>query len=415
MPQKVFFKTFGCRTNFFDEQVMIANLKDYNVVRSEDEADIVVINSCTVTNGADVNVRQYLNRLEKKNKTVFFTGCGSEFQGKAFFDEGRMQGVFGHSEKESINEHLKSLSRFYKPGNKKHMDTTLVEKFVGKSRAFIKIQEGCDFTCSYCIIPAARGGARSQSEEKILNQITRLAEEGYSECILTGTNVGSYGKDTGSSLAQLIRKIGDIKGIKRVRLGSIEPSQLDSELMELLDAPYMSRHMHIAIQHSSNSMLERMQRINRFESDLVLFETLADKGFAIGTDYIVGHPGEDEQCWEEAWRNIQQMPLTHLHLFTYSIRENTPAASMTPQVNGAVAKERYRMLQSWVEEQNRNFRQKNRIPLDVLVENHQENRASGLDQFFNRMEISGKIPEAKQWLRLNEYEVNHEKNLAEIQ
>lgn len=409
---KVCFKTFGCRTNAFDTQVMMQNLHGYEVTHKESEADIIIINSCTVTNGAERGVRQYLNRIEQEKKKVYFTGCGIEGQGAKFLEEGRLNGVFGHSEKERIGELLESGQTFYLPGNKESMDSTLVEQMVGKTRAFLKIQEGCDFSCAYCIIPSVRGGARSQKESRILDQVRKLADSGYSEVVLTGTNTGSYGKDSGTSLAQLIKAMANINGIRRIRLGSLEPSQVDDALIDLLDAPFMAKHLHIALQHSSDTMLEIMNRKNRIATDVKLFEKIADKNVALGTDYIVGHPGESEAVFEEAWQNFKELPLTHIHLFTYSMRDGTPSAKRKDTVIQQIAKERLSRLKQYVGAQNIRFRQQNRAPLRVLLEQGKNGVHGGLDQFFNRIEICGTIPENDSWLTVHEYEVLNEKNLA---
>ena len=154
-----------------------------------------------------------------------------------------------------------------------------MEEFVGKSRAFIKIQEGCDFRCSYCIIPSVRGDARSHREETILEQVTKLAANGFGEFILTGTNVGSYGQDHNTSMAKLLKKMSTIRGVRRIRIGSLEPIQVDDEFMELLDEPWMAKHLHIALQHTSDKMLEIMNRRNTFATDIELFNKIVINDF----------------------------------------------------------------------------------------------------------------------------------------
>ncbi|MFY9082209.1 MiaB/RimO family radical SAM methylthiotransferase, partial [Aliarcobacter butzleri] len=322
---KVYFKTFGCRTNVFDTQVMMSNLKDFEVTLDENEANIVVINSCTVTNSADSTARTYINSLKKlpQNPRVIFTGCGVWTKGETLFKENKVDSLFGHSQKENINDLLLNEERFFEAGDLTHIDKTIVEEFVGKSRAFIKIQEGCDFRCSYCIIPYVRGDARSYSEDKILEQVTTLATNGFGEFILTGTNVGSYGKKQHTSLAKLLKKMSLIKGVRRIRMGSIEPIQIDDEFKEIINEPFMAKHLHIALQHTSKEMLKIMNRRNKVLSDLELFEFLRENGYALGTDFIVGHPGETEALWKEAMENLHRFPLTHVHAFTYSKRDGT--------------------------------------------------------------------------------------------
>ncbi|MFA6741988.1 MAG: tRNA (N(6)-L-threonylcarbamoyladenosine(37)-C(2))-methylthiotransferase MtaB [Arcobacteraceae bacterium] len=411
---KVYFKTFGCRTNVFDTQVMMSNLKDFEVTQNEKDADVVVINSCTVTNSADSTARGYISGLKKlpKDPRVVFTGCGVWTKGEALFKEDKVDSLFGHSEKENINELLLNESRFFQAGDLTHIDETIVEEFIGKSRAFIKIQEGCDFRCSYCIIPYVRGDARSYTEDKILEQVTTLAANGFGEFILTGTNVGSYGKKQHTSLAKLLKKMSLIKGVRRIRMGSIEPIQIDDEFKELINEPFMAKHLHIALQHTSKEMLQIMNRRNKVLSDLELFEFLSSNGYALGTDFIVGHPGETDELWAEAMQNLYKFPLTHVHAFTYSKRDGTPSATMKPQIKGDIAKIRYNELVSIIDEKNFNFRKNNTQKLEILVESVKNGKYLGLDQFFNQIEIDSPVDLVGDWVFIDDYEVKANKNVA---
>lgn len=414
MKPKVFFKTFGCRTNLFDSQVMMGALHDYDITENEAEADIVIVNSCTVTNGADVSVRGYINQLDKQGKKLFLTGCGAHTKGESLFNAGKVQGVFGQSEKTRINTLLSSESRFYQIGDLNYVDDAIVEEFVGKSRAFIKIQEGCNFRCSYCIIPYVRGDARSLDEARILEQVSRLAANGFGEFILTGTNVGSYGQGEGRNIAELMKKMALIRGVRRIRVGSLEPIQINESFREILDEPWLERHLHIAIQHASDEMLRLMNRRNRTRSDIELFAMLHEKGFALGTDFIVGHPGESDALWEEAMGNLRLLRLTHIHPFTYSKRDGTPSASMKPEVNGAVAAARMAELNALVAQNNRAFRERVTTPLEVLVESGENGIYSGYDQYFNKTVIESAEDISGDWITLEHYEVHDEHNLARV-
>ncbi|MCE3039847.1 tRNA (N(6)-L-threonylcarbamoyladenosine(37)-C(2))-methylthiotransferase MtaB [Helicobacter anatolicus] len=414
---KVYFKTFGCRTNLFDTQVMRENIKNFVVTENEDEADIVIVNSCTVTNGADAGVRSYVNKIYRSGKKIYFTGCGVKTQGKQLFDKNLIFGSFGHTYKENIDKFLQESQRFFyeESSNANHIDKTLVSEFVGKVRAFIKIQEGCDFACSYCIIPAVRGVARSYAQDKVLQQVGVLAQNGVSEIVLTGTNVGSYGKDLGSSIAKLIKEIAKINGIKRIRVGSLEPSQIDEEFLELLESEFLERHLHIALQHSSDQMLKIMNRHNRVKTDRELLEKIANKGFAIGTDFIVGHPGETDDVWNEAFLNLQALPLTHVHPFIYSVRDNTPSAKMKNTIHGDVAKARLHQVNDLIMQKNLEFRNKMAgEELQVLVESGEGGIYSGLDQFFNRIKIRSQQDLKNNWINLTTYEIEIKGNSAEI-
>jgi threonylcarbamoyladenosine tRNA methylthiotransferase MtaB len=415
MKPKVYFKTFGCRTNVFDSQVMMSRLEDFEVTQDEGAADIVVVNSCTVTNGADTGVRGYINAQERQGRTVLLTGCGAHTKGESLFGAGKVQGVFGQSEKAKINELLQRTERFYELGDLEFIDNNIVEQFVGKSRAFIKIQEGCSFRCSYCIIPYVRGDARSVDEQVILDQVTRLAANGFGEFILTGTNIGSYGQGENRSIATLLKKMSMIRGVRRIRLGSLEPVQITDAFKEILDEPWLERHLHIALQHTSKEMLKLMNRRNKFEEDLKLFSALADKGFALGTDFIVGHPGETPERWEEAWRHLKQLPLTHVHAFTYSKRDGTPSAAMKPEISGAVAKERLAQLTALVDANNLAFRQRHHTGLDVLVESMTDDgRYQGYDQYYNKIIVQSDADLEGNWVHIESAEVKTEHNYAVV-
>lgn len=412
--KKVFFKTFGCRTNISDTGVMMQNLKDFELTHDEREADIIVVNSCTVTNGADTGVRSYVNSASKFGAKVIIAGCGAFSKGEELFAKNKVFGVFGHSEKEHINTLLKREERFVQMGDLTSLDDTIVSDYAGKTKAFIKIQEGCDFRCSYCIIPFVRGDARSQDESKIIEQIEKLALNGYGEFVLTGTNIGSYGKDKGTSLGKLVQKIGALKGVRRIRLGSIEPVQIDESFREILAEPWLERHLHIALQHTSQKMLAIMKRRNHVKRDLELFYELSEKGFALGTDFITGHPGESEVIWDEAYATLEQFPLTHIHAFTYSKRDGTPSATMREQVKGDVAKQRLKLVESLVEHKNIAFRQAHHLPLEVLIEEVKEGLYSGYDQYYNKVIIQTSRDILKEWIRVVDYDIRMEANYAKF-
>ncbi|NOX15191.1 MAG: tRNA (N(6)-L-threonylcarbamoyladenosine(37)-C(2))-methylthiotransferase MtaB [Epsilonproteobacteria bacterium] len=414
--KKVYFKTFGCRTNIYDTQIMMQTLskEDFKLVINEDEADMVVVNSCTVTNGADVSARGYINSLNRKGKKVFIAGCGALSKGQELFEKEKVFGVFGHSEKENLNKLLNRVDRFVQIGDLKSLDKTIVEDYLGKSKAFIKIQEGCNFRCSYCIIPYVRGDARSQDESKILEQIEKLAGNGFGEFVLSGTNIGSYGKDKGSSLGVLVQNIGKIRGVRRVRLGSIEPVQIDESFREILNEPWLEKHLHIALQHTNEEMLKIMKRRNHVKDDLALFYELQSLGYALGTDFIVGHPGESEELWRDAMEKIKEFPLTHIHAFTYSKRDGTPSALMNESINGAIAKSRLKELNSIIHNKNIKFREKNRVSLEVLVEEKKDDYYTGYDQFYNKIYIKSQTDITKEWVNIGEYDVKEDANWAKF-
>lgn len=392
----------------FDTQTMIEHIGAYELTNDESVADVVVINSCTVTNGADTGVRQYISKVKSKNNDtkILFTGCGVQTEGKKLFEAGKVDLVFGHSEKTRLTSFFEEPQKLFVEGDKNYIDDSVVTNFEGKTKAFIKIQEGCDFACSYCIIPSVRGHSRAIPARTVIRQIEVLADSGFSEFILTGTNVGSY-RDNDTTLEKLMKAIIDLGLARRVRLGSVEPSQITDEFLDIVSHETFSKQLHIAIQHSSNAMLEMMNRKNRFEDDLRLFERLSRLGFAIGTDYIVGFPGESDAIWDEAAQNLKAMPLTHIHPFVYSKRDGTPAAQLKADVNGNVSKERLHQINEIVAEKNYEFRKKLTVPLIVHVE---DSKMSGFDQFFNK--ITFRAPQECEWVEVREREITMEKTIG---
>ena len=409
---KIYFKTFGCRTNIYDTQLIKSNLKSGEITHDEQGADVVVINSCTVTNGADADVRNYVNKMNRLGKKILLTGCGAVSRGEELYKNGSVFGVFGMSQKEKIDEFLSSRSKFYDIGGLDGIEKNLVSDYEDYTKAFIKIQEGCDFNCSYCIIPSVRGRSRSSSEDAILKEAASLAANGFNEIVLTGTNIGSYGKAAGTSLGALLQKLGAIRGIRRIRLGSIEPSQIDASFREILSEPWLERHLHIALQHTSQKMLSIMRRRNSALRDLELFCELAERGFALGTDFIVAHPGESEEIWLEAVENFKKFPLTHLHAFIFSPRQGTASASLKGRIDGKTAKARLKMLQNITALNNYKFRLSHKVPLNVLIERKNGEFYEGYDQFYDKIWIKSDEDLSKKWMEIRDYEVKFDGNFA---
>lgn len=409
---KIYFKTFGCRTNIYDTELM----KKYAgaiSVDNEEEADLIVVNSCSVTNGADSDTRAFIRHIKRLGKRVFLTGCGALSQGQNLLNQNLVDGVFTPSRKSEISKFITKEQKFFETGDINFKENEILSSFENHSKAFIKIQEGCDFACSYCIIPQLRGKSRSIDENLILQEADNLAKNGFNEIILTGTNIGSYGKSENSSLGKLLLKLGKINGIKLIRLGSIEPSQIDESFKEILDEPWLEKHLHIALQHTSQKMLTIMRRRNKALKDLELFLELSQKGFALGTDFIVGHPGESEEIWEEAVENFKKFPLTHIHAFVYSPRKNTHSATLKQEVDGLKAKQRLKILKNITMLNNYNFRLK-KEKLFVNIERKNGEFYEGFDQFYNKNYIKTDKFIDKKIVEVKDYEVKLEANFAEI-
>jgi len=418
----VFFKTFGCRTNIYDTQLMKEGLEKEGkkIAQKEREAKIVVVNSCTVTNSADRELKKYLRHLKKlpTHPKVILIGCGSYTRGKELIETGMVDLVLGHKFKESLFYHLHRQG--IDLGDFNFINRRLVSHFT-TSKGFIKIQEGCNFKCGYCIIPTVRGPSRSVPEEQVTEQVKLLVSNGIREIVLTGINMGSYGKEWGGSLSLLVEKLIKIPRLKRLRLGSLEPTQVDRRLEELLESGILERHLHIALQHTHNQMLRLMKRRNRVETTLPLFERLAGKGIALGTDFIIGHPGESERIWREGLKNFRRYPLTHIHLFRYSPREGTPSAQLDGLINGHTLQQRRKELMEIVHQNNWRFRlqrQLERVPLLVHIEQIKEVKGKrvgiGYDQFFNKTFIEGKGIKKGDWVELLNYRLEKDGNYGKV-
>ncbi len=400
---KIYIKTFGCRSNIFDTELMKNRLSE--IATNEKEADVIIVNSCTVTNFADRDLRQYINKYQ--NKKIILTGCAAYTQGQKLLTDKKVSAVLGHKYKEKIDKFLDFRGIDLGDFDFKNKETL---KEIHKSKAFIKIQEGCDFDCAYCIIPSVRGYSRSIDEKIIINEVKELTLKGIKEFVLTGINMGSYGKDTNTNLSELIKKLSDIRGVKRIRLGSLEPSQIDEELINLTQNGILETHLHIALQHTSDRMLRIMKRRNRISTTLPLFEKLASMGIALGSDIIVGHPGESEEIWEEALENFKKYPLTHIHIFRYSPREGTLSATMKQDVRGDRAKKRAKILEEIVRKNNFDFR-KQKMPLLVHIEDEKNGFLYGYDEYYNKMQLPKQFQKGE-WVRVKNYETKEDINVT---
>lgn len=411
---KIFFKTFGCRTNIYDTELLRAYFSSAEIASSEEEADFVVVNSCTVTNGADSDVRNYLRRIARKEKRAILAGCGAVSKGDELFKERLVWGVLGGENKDKLRGFLQENRPFFALGGLKFNEKKTAVNFDSHTKAFLKIQEGCNFNCSYCIIPQVRGESRSVELAALVKQSKELVANGFSEIVLTGTNIGSFKP----SLGALLQELGKIRGLRRVRLGSVEPSQIDEAFLEVCKEDFVEKHLHIALQHTSEEMLRLMRRRNRTKEDLKLFLKLAQEGFGLGTDYIVAHPGESEQIWQEAVENLQNFPLTHIHAFIFSPRSNTYSQELLNKfgaVNGAIGKQRLNQICELVKAKNLNFRQtqaQNNAALSVLVEKKDGEFYSGFDEFYNKCFVKSEENLSKKWVKVTNFEAKEDGNYA---
>lgn len=345
MP-RVALHTLGCKLNFAETSAIGKQFLDrgFEIVELGEPADVCVINTCSVTERADRECRQLIRRALRTGgkPVVIVTGCYAQLEPEEIASIEGVDLVLGAREKFTILDFLPSLEKSRAPRvHVSGIDT--VDDFGpafsteagNRTRAVLKVQDGCDYTCSFCTIPLARGESRSQSMSATVAQARELVARGYREIVLTGVNVGDYGRKSGDTLPGLLQELVSVDGLNRLRISSIEPNLLTDELLDFVAAnTTMCRHFHLPLQSGSDTVLRRMRR--RYTSanyaDLVrkIRTKIPDAG--IGVDVIVGFPGESEGDFERTYRFLTDLPVSYLHVFTYSERPNTPAASFSDGV-----------------------------------------------------------------------------------
>ena len=351
--KKVAFYTLGCKVNQYETEAMLEMFKEdgYEQVDSEDYADVYVINTCTVTHMSDRKSRQYIRRMKKKNPNAIIAvvGCYSQVSPEEILEIEEVNLVMGTNERRTIVDEIKKLEVV--EGDKKAStvdDIMKVRAFEeieisqsnGRTRAFMKIQDGCDRFCTYCIIPYARGGkVRSRDMESIVNEAKTLAENGYEEVVLTGIHVASYGKDLkeeNTNLLDVIKRVNEIDGIKRIRTSSVEPILFTDEFVnEVSNMEKVMPHYHLSLQSGCDETLKRMNRRYTTEEYKTIVNKLREEipNVAITTDVIGGLPGETEEEFEKTYNFLKDIELSQMHIFKYSPRKGTKAADMENQVS----------------------------------------------------------------------------------
>lgn len=337
---KVGICSLGCKVNIYESELVTNILKNnnYTVVDFEDKADIYIINTCSVTNESDKKSRKMINRAKKNNPAaiIIVMGCYSQVNAEDI----DVDIVLGNKDKSKIVE---IIEEYIKTKQKKKIiyDLTKVDfekmeitNFDSHTRAFVKIQDGCNAFCSYCIIPYVRGRVRSKDPEDVIKEVTTLVEKGYKEIVLTGIHTGRYGTDINTNLEELLNKLVNIPNIYRIRLSSIEINEITPGIKELLkENKVMAKHLHIPLQSGSNKILKLMNRRYNKEEFLSMVDNLRDiPDISLTTDLIVGFPNEGEEEFNETIDTLKKIGFTKIHTFPYSKRKGTPAAIMDNQV-----------------------------------------------------------------------------------
>ncbi len=367
MKKKVAFYTLGCKVNQYETNAMEKIFKSggYEVVPFEEYADVYVINTCTVTSVGDKKSRQMLRRAKGQNENAIIAavGCMAQISPDEIEKLGIADVIVGTNHKSEILSAIENAGRekawlIDDVSKTKIFEETPLDTFEGRERAYIKIQEGCDRFCSYCIIPYARGAVRSRSEAEILAEARRLGEAGFCEIVLTGIHVASYGRGTDKNLASLLKKLSEIESIERIRTSSIDPLAFTDEFIDTVASlPKVCPHFHISLQSGSEEVLRKMNR--RYTPDMY-YEILCKlrakiPDVAITTDVITGFPYETEEEFLKSCAFVEKCDFASVHVFPYSERRGTPAASFPCSVPKNVRAERAKKMANIAEKSKLSF------------------------------------------------------------
>ncbi len=367
----VAFHTLGCKVNHYETEGIWQKFKaqGYERVDFDDQSDVYVVNTCTVTNTGDKKSRQVIRRAVRKNPegVICVTGCYAQTSPGEIMEIPGVDIVVGTQGRDKMIEHIEEFKVKKEPINgvsnimkNRVFEEMDVPAFTDRTRASLKIQEGCNNFCTFCIIPWSRGLLRSRNPEDVMKQAQQLVDAGYKEIVLTGIHTAGYGEDMQDyNFAKLLRELeNNVRGLKRIRISSIEASQITDEVIQVLDeSEKIVRHLHIPLQSGSDSVLKRMRR--KYSSDF--YRSKIDKvkkalpNLAITSDVIVGFPGETEEEFMETYRFIQEIGYSELHVFPYSKRTGTPAARMTDQVDDETKNERVHRLITLSDQQAKEY------------------------------------------------------------
>lgn len=370
MNKKIAFITLGCKVNLYDTEAMaeLFTEKGYEVVDFEEYADVYLINTCTVTNLGDKKSRQMIRRAKRinPNSVVVATGCYAQVASEEVAKIEGINIVIGTKNRSEIVETVENyvaengvVNNVSDIMGEKEFEPLQISRLTNRTRAYIKIQEGCNRYCTYCIIPYARGPIRSRKPEEVVEEVKKIAENGFKEVVLTGIHVASYGLDLGNiTLADIIEKVHSVDGIERIRFSSMEPLAIDDEFVARMSKlPKVCDHYHLSLQSGCNRTLKRMNRKYNAEQYAEACERLrnAFPNVAITTDIIVGFPDETEEDFKESLAFAERMKLDKIHTFPYSPKKGTPAAKMKNQISGDVKSQRSKEMIALSDKMNIDF------------------------------------------------------------
>ncbi|MBR3210632.1 MAG: tRNA (N(6)-L-threonylcarbamoyladenosine(37)-C(2))-methylthiotransferase MtaB [Bacilli bacterium] len=399
--------TLGCKVNTYESEFIINELKKHHYVMKDfdDVCDVYIINTCTVTNNSDSKSKKMIHQAIKRNPHACVVAMGCFVAANPDYQELGVDILIGNKDKSKIVSLLdeyfekKQTIHIFNKDRLKDFEDMYIEEFPGRTRAFVKIQDGCDNFCTYCIIPYVRGGCRNKDEDKVVSEIEGLIKHGYQEIVLTGIHTGSYGIDLHISFAHLLNRLIQIEGLKRLRISSIEVTELNEDVLSILrESSILVDHLHIPLQAGSNPILKAMNRkydLDYYQKKISEIRSIRPH-ISISTDVIVGFPGETEKLFQETIDTCQKIGFSKIHVFPYSDRKGTVASKMKEKVDNSIKKDRARRLIDVSKELEMNYMKKFlHKEVEVLIEEEKDGYSYGHTGNFLYVKIKGHYPHNK--------------------
>ena len=396
--------TLGCKVNTYESEFVINELKKagYEIKDFDDVCDVYIINTCTVTNSSDNKSKKMIRQAIKRNNQACVVAMGCFIAANPDYHEDGLDITIGNKDKSKIVELLdqyfknKEQLQLQYTGRLKEFEDMYINNFPGRTRAFVKIQDGCDNFCSYCIIPFVRGKCRSKDEDKVVEEITDLVKNGYKEVVLTGIHTGSYGVDLDTSFAHLLNRLVNINGLERLRISSIETTELNEKVLDVLrNSNVLVDHLHIPIQAGSNEILKAMNRkydLDYFFKKIEEIRSIRPE-ISISTDVIVGFPGESEELFQTTIDTCRKLEFSKLHVFPYSERKGTASSRMDNKLDNSIKKDRARRLIEVSHELETNYMSKYiGREIEVLVEEYKDGYSYGHTGNYLYAKINRELP-----------------------
>ncbi len=366
MPKAAFY-TLGCRLNQTESAIMAKGLENsgYQIIDNQNKADLCVINTCTVTNQSDSKCRKKIRSIQKKNPhaIIAVVGCFSQIASEQITDIGGVHLILGNEEKLKLHEYLDKIETAEKPVihvgklSKTPFTIETIGQHLDSTRANLKIQDGCDFICSYCVIPSARGRSRPRTPENIRDELQFLEQAGVKEIVLTGVNIGTYLYEK-TEFIELLNLFEEFAGIKRVRISSIEPTTVGTEIFEWMNNDSkLLPYLHLPLQSASNQILKNMRRRYTFTEYLDYITQAKQQVLevCIGSDVIVGFPGESDEIFEETFLALKEAPIDYFHVFPYAERKGTTSEKLLPKITPNDIQRRASVLRLLSDQKRQNF------------------------------------------------------------